>query len=49
MNHDNAAFEIHVHGDIPIKPGTDAKVLQETLRPLWHYACLLYTSDAADD
>jgi hypothetical protein len=38
MNHDNAAFEIHVHGDIPIKPGTDAKALQETLRPLWHYA-----------
>jgi len=24
MNHDNATFEIHVHGDIPIKPGTDA-------------------------
>ena len=38
MNHDNAPFEIHVHGDIPIKPGTDAKALQEALKPLWHYA-----------
>ena len=38
MNHDNATFEIHVHGDIPIKPGTDAKALQEALKPLWHYA-----------
>ncbi len=38
MNHDNAPFEIHVHGDIPIKPGTDAKALQEALKPLWQYA-----------
>ena len=38
MNHDNATFEIHVHGDIPIKPGTDAKALQEALKPLWQYA-----------
>ena len=38
MNHDNATFEIHVHGDIPIKPGTDAQTLQEALKPLWQYA-----------
>ena len=38
MNHDNAPFEIHVHGDIPIKAGTSAKALEEALRPLWHYA-----------
>ncbi len=38
MNHDNAPFEIHVHGDIPIKAGTTAKALDEALRPLWHYA-----------
>ena len=38
MNHDNAPFEIHVHGDIPIKAGTTAKALEEALRPLWHYA-----------
>jgi hypothetical protein len=38
MNHDNAPFEIHVHGDIPIKPGTTGKALDEALRPLWQYA-----------
>jgi len=38
MNHDDAVFEIHVHGDVPIRPGTDTKALQEALRPLWHYA-----------
>ena len=38
MNHDNAPFEIHVHGDVPIKPGTDLKAVQEALKPLWHYA-----------
>ena len=38
MKHDNAPFEIHVHGDIPIKPGIEAQALQEALKPLWHYA-----------
>lgn len=38
MNHDNAPLEIHVHGDVPIKPGTDIKAIQEALKPLWHYA-----------
>lgn len=38
MNHDDAPFEIHVHGDIPIKPGTAPQALDEALRPLWHYA-----------
>ena len=38
MNPSNAPFEIHVHGDIPIKPDTDARALQDALRPLWHYA-----------
>lgn len=38
MNHDNAPFEIHVHGDVPIKSGTDIKAVQEALKPLWHYA-----------
>ena len=38
MNHDNAPFEIHVHGDVPIKPGTDLQAVQEALKPLWHYA-----------
>ena len=38
MNHDDAPLEIHVHGDIPIKPGTEARALQDALKPLWHYA-----------
>ena len=38
MNHDNAPLEIHVHGDVPIKPGTDIQTIQEALKPLWHYA-----------
>ncbi|MFM8755468.1 MAG: DUF6806 family protein [Limnohabitans sp.] len=38
MKHDNAPFEIHVHGDIPIKPGIEAQALQEALKPLWNYA-----------
>lgn len=38
MKNDNAPFEIHVHGDVPIKLGTDIKAIQEALKPLWHYA-----------
>ena len=38
MTNDNATLEIHVHGDVPIKPGTDIKAIQEALKPLWHYA-----------
>ena len=29
MKNDNATLEIHVHGDVPIKPGTDIKAIQE--------------------
>jgi len=47
MNHDNAAFEIHVHGDVPIKPGTDLKSIQEALKPLWKYAGARSLIDAA--
>lgn len=38
MKKDNAPLEIHVHGDVPIKPGTSTQAIQEALRPLWHYA-----------
>ena len=38
MNHDNAPLEIHVHGDVPVKTGTDIKAIQEALKPLWDYA-----------
>ena len=38
MNHDNAPFEIHVHGDVPLKMGTSLQHVQEALKPLWQYA-----------
>ena len=47
MKNDNAPFEIHVHGDVPIKPGTDIKAIQEALKPLWHYAGARSLSEGA--
>jgi hypothetical protein len=47
MKNDNAPLEIHVHGDVPIKPGTDIKAIQEALKPLWHYAGARSLSDGA--
>ncbi|MFY9184816.1 MULTISPECIES: DUF6806 family protein [unclassified Limnohabitans] len=47
MNHDNAPLEIHVHGDVPIKPGTDIQAIQEALKPLWHYAGARNLSEGA--
>lgn len=38
MSHQNAAFEIHVHGDIPVKSGFTPQAMQDALRPLWRYA-----------
>lgn len=34
----NAPFEIHVHGDIPLRAGVSYEQLQEALKPLWKYA-----------
>ena len=34
----NAAYEIHVHGDIPLREDVTPDMLQEALRPLWKYA-----------
>jgi hypothetical protein len=47
MKNDNAPLEIHVHGDVPIKPGTDIKALQEALKPLWRYAGARSLSDGS--
>jgi hypothetical protein len=38
MKKDNPPLEIHVHGDVPIKTGTDIQSIQEALKPLWRYA-----------
>jgi len=34
----NAAFEIHVHGDIPLREEVQPADIEEALRPLWQYA-----------
>jgi hypothetical protein len=47
MKNDNAPLEIHVHGDVPIKPGTDIKAIQEALKPLWRYAGARSLSEGA--
>lgn len=34
----NMPFEIHVHGDVPLRPDVALQQVQEALRPLWTYA-----------
>jgi hypothetical protein len=34
----NAPFEIHVHGDVPLREDVGYEQIQEALRPLWQYA-----------
>jgi hypothetical protein len=47
MTQEHAPFEIHVHGDVPIKAETDAAALHEALRPLWKYAGARSFNDGA--
>jgi hypothetical protein len=37
MSQFNPPFEIHVHGDIPLRDGVDYPLIQEALKPLWQY------------
>lgn len=34
----NAPFEIHVHGDVPLRADVTLKAVQEALKPIWTYA-----------
>ena len=34
----NAPFEIHVHGEVPLRPEVGLPMLQDALMPLWKYA-----------
>jgi hypothetical protein len=34
----NAPFEIHVHGDVPLRSDVTFAQIQEALKPLWKYA-----------
>jgi hypothetical protein len=43
----NAAYEIHVHGDVPLRDDVGLEQLQDALRPLWKYAGALSLEDGA--
>ncbi|GAA3993671.1 hypothetical protein GCM10022279_16430 [Comamonas faecalis] len=47
MSHYNPPFEIHVHGQVLLRPGIDFAQLQEALRPLWKYAGARSLADGA--
>lgn len=38
MTRYNATFEIHVHGQLPLRPDVVFEQLEEALKPLWRYA-----------
>ena len=48
MSHYNAPFEIHVHGDVPLRPDVSFGQIQEALKPLWTYAGAKSLADAAE-
>ena len=47
MTRYNAPFEIHVHGDLPLRPEVEFKEIQEALKPLWSYSGARSLSDGA--
>ncbi len=47
MSQDNPPFEIHVHGDVPLRDDVDYTHIQEALRPLWSYVGARSLIDAA--
>jgi hypothetical protein len=36
--YNNPPFEIHVHGEVPLRPDVSFEQLQDALKPLWKYA-----------
>jgi hypothetical protein len=47
-NYENPPFEIHVHGDVPLRADVTYTQLQEALKPLWKYAGAKSLADAAE-
>lgn len=47
MSRYNAPFEIHVHGDVPLRPDVTFPQIQEALKPLWVYAGAKSLADGA--
>src|SRR3954453_1523921 len=48
MSSYEAPYEIHVHGDVPLRPDVSYQQLQEALKPLWKYAGAKSLADAAE-
>lgn len=48
MSSSNAPFEIHVHGQITLRPEVAFEQLQDALKPLWKYAGARSLADAAE-
>ena len=43
----NQPFEIHIHGDVPLREEVGLPELHEALRPLWKYAGAKSLADGA--
>lgn len=48
MSDYNAPFEIHVHGQVQLRPDVDFNQLQDALKPLWTYAGARSLADGAE-
>ncbi|MCY1168301.1 MAG: DUF6806 family protein [Pseudomonadota bacterium] len=44
----NTPFEIHVHGEVPLREDATFEQLQEALKPIWKYAGAKSLADAAE-
>ena len=47
MTRYNAPFEIHVHGEVQLRPDVSFEQLQDALKPLWKYAGSRSLADGA--
>ncbi len=47
MSSYNAPFEIHVHGDVPLRSDVSFAQLQDALKPIWKYAGAKSLADGA--
>jgi hypothetical protein len=47
MSRYNAPFEIHVHGDVPLRAEVTYAQIQEALKPMWAYSGSKSLADAA--
>ena len=48
MQRQNAPFEIHVHGQVPLRADVSFEQIQDALKPLWKYAGARSLADGAN-